>query len=586
MDAAPNPRESVLACDGHALILGGPGSGKTTIALRKAIKRIKEGMAPEQSALFLSFSRAAVARILDAAKVEAERGEQAKLSIQTFHSFFWEVLKCHAYLLGAPRKLSILLPHDEKALSGGISEGDDAWPEWLAERERLFREDGRVAFDLFAPNATTLLATSSHILLSVARRYPIIVVDEAQDTGQFAWRCIEMLAPHCQIICLADLEQQIFDYLPGVGPERVDAIRAALAPHEVDFGTENHRSPNSEILLFGNDVLAGTARGAPYKGVSSMPYRPENPTPDWNALLRRSLGALCKAIKVDTGKPVETIAILVANNRSALRVSNALNAIGEQGGTPVKHKLLFDEAEALLSARLAAFLLEPKTAGSFEQDVAMSMDLIAAALRATGNFQAPAAKLTEQANKIRGGKALQIKIAKALRGVILRLHLVGFSGNPAADWLLVKHALRDSGQAELSRVATQLDFLVAFQRGHRISAGLATQWLRDGAYTRAREALDQALAQEHILDGAEAQMGIQVMNFHKAKGKQFDGVIIVREARRTGAGVDSSFAWRDDIPPYTKSRRVLRVGITRARGHLLILDPMWPSCPLLRGHAL
>ena len=65
----------------------------------------------------------------------------------------------------------------------------------------MFREEGRIAFDLFAPNATRLLATSSHLLSSLARRHPIIIVDEAQDTGQFAWQCVEMLAPHAQIVC-------------------------------------------------------------------------------------------------------------------------------------------------------------------------------------------------------------------------------------------------------------------------------------------------------------------------------------------------------------------------------------------------
>jgi DNA helicase II / ATP-dependent DNA helicase PcrA len=98
--------------------------------------------------------------------------------------------------------------------------------------------------------------------------------------------------------------------------------------------------------------------------------------------------------------------------------------------------------------------------------------------------------------------------------------------------------------------------------------------------------LDQALAQEQILDGVEAPTGLQVMNFHKAKGKQFDGVIIVREARRTNSRVDSSFIWRGDALPYPKSRRVLRVGITRARIHTLLLDPQWPNCPLLTGHRL
>lgn len=150
--------------------------------------------------------------------------------------------------------------------------------------------------------------------------------------------------------------------------------------------------------------------------------------------------------------------------------------------------------------------------------------------------------------------------------------------------MTIKHALRASEQGELIRVSTQLDFLVAFRRGHRIYSNLSSEWLRDGAYTHARIALDQALAQEQILDGVEMAEGLQVMNFHKAKGKQFDGVIVIREARRKSDGVDSSFTWRGDSDAFPKSRRVLRVGITRV--HVPLLDPMWPVCPLFRGYML
>ena len=575
-----------MAREGHVLVIGGPGSGKTTLALRKAVKRIRDGMLPGQSALFLSFSRAAVARILDASKLESTKAEQAHLSIQTFHSFFWDILKAHAYLLGTPRKISILLPQDEKAISGGIRQEDEGWDEWMVERERLFHKEGRIAFDLFAPKATELLNYSSYLLTSMAHRYPIIIVDEAQDTGQFAWQCIQMLAPYTQVLCLADLEQQIFDYLPGVGPERVIAIRETLQPYEIDLGTQNHRSPESEILAFGNDILTGNARGAPYKGVSIIAYRPGNPTPNWNHILRRALSELCKSIRAQSGKSPETLAILVTNNLSAVKVSNALNALGNNVGKAVRHKLLFDEAESLLSARFAAFLLEPKILANLEADIATSMELIAAARRATGKARKEVSKLLDQAIKIRSGKGLNINIANALRTLITGIAVKRFSGDPADDWLKIKYALRTTNQDELLRVANQLDFLVAFRRGHRISVALSNEWLRDGAYTNARAVLDQALAQEQILDGVDVQNGLQVMNFHKAKGKQFDGVVIVREARWTGKSVESSFLWRGDDAPYPKSRRVLRVGITRARFHMVLLDPLWPACPILNGHRL
>jgi DNA helicase II / ATP-dependent DNA helicase PcrA len=78
-----------------------------------------------------------------------------------------------------------------------------------------------------------------------------------------------------------------------------------------------------------------------------------------------------------------------------------------------------------------------------------------------------------------------------------------------------------------------------------------------------------------------------VMNWHKAKGKQFDAVILLREPRFGADGKrESSFVWRGDEPPYSKSRRLVRVAATRARDCLIILSPNWPACPLLEGHIL
>ena len=55
------------------LVTGGPGAGKTTIALLKARMRIEEGLLSGQSVLFLSFSRAAVARVVEASQAEVPK---------------------------------------------------------------------------------------------------------------------------------------------------------------------------------------------------------------------------------------------------------------------------------------------------------------------------------------------------------------------------------------------------------------------------------------------------------------------------------------------------------------------------------
>lgn len=578
-------RAAIVACEQHALVLGGPGSGKTTVALRKAVSRIKQGLLPGQTLLFLSFSRAAVARVMDAAKIEVAKSDLKLLSVETFHAFFWRVLKPHGYLLGTPRSLSILVPHDEKALRGGIDEEDDGWNEWLATRDKLLWEQGRVAFDLFAPNAAALLERCEHLPRLIGAAHPLIIVDEAQDTGAHAWRCVELLAPHSQILCLADLDQQIYDFLPGVGPQRVEEIRKALRPFEQNLGSDNGRSPDSEILDFANDILTNRPRGAPYKGVEVIRYNPKGV--NWNVLLRRGMKAIFDAAAAHGKEPPKTIAVLTDTGPNALIASKALSALGEPNkGKAIAHKLHFDEAEALLTARLVAFLLEPKPEAGRDADVAMCMTLLADARKSTGTGKLEVATMIKQSLEVRAGKSSKAAIVGAFRSVLTSLYQQSFSGNPATDWVTVKQALRETSNKDLLRAAQQLDFLFAFQRGDRISAGLADEWLRDGTYTHAREALDLALAQEQLLDGTQALAGVHVMNVHKAKGKQYDGVILIRQPKFVGPKPNSSFVWRGDAEPFPKSRKIIRVAASRARDHLVVLDPVWPACPILKGHKL
>ena len=575
-------RQQLLDCKGHALVIGGPGSGKTTIALKKAVVRIGDGMTPGQSVLFLSFSRAAVARVGEVIRQQVPKAQRETLSMHTFHSFFWTLLSPHAYLLGAPKGLRILLPSDEQVKYGTIKSKDRnlknrEWVNWLTERERLFREEGKIAFDMFAPNAAELLHRSSHVRRLVAQRYPLMIVDEAQDTDVHAWRCIEVLAPFTQIVCLADLEQQIFDHLPGIGPERIAAIKASLNPLEIDFGAQNHRSGGTEIAKFGQDILLGKVRGSSYAGVSSLCYDPKRPQ---QSVLRMAIGKLQRAIRKETGKYGRSVAILTHSGASAAKISAALNAEPK----PVRHKLSFDEAEVVLTARFAAYLLEPKEAENRLPDLATALELLGDAKRAAGLVAAKQWQVW--ALKVRGGKVPTAKFVQSVLSVMDELREQRFSGDPARDWNCVKRALRKVGDANLTVVAKNLDYLIAFNRGKRISGGLGSVWVRDGKYTGAREVLDRALAQDQILGGVDDPPGVQVMTVHKSKGKQFDGVIVVREGRHDGKQLLSSFVWWGDNPPHYRSRKILRVAITRAKVHTLMLGPIYPVCPIVGPHKL
>ncbi|HCA6578712.1 TPA: ATP-binding domain-containing protein, partial [Pseudomonas aeruginosa] len=151
----------------------------------------------------------------------------------------------------------------------------------------------------------------------------------------------------------------------------------------------------------------------------------------------------------------------------------------------------------------------------------------------------------------------------------------------------IKTLLYRTGVTEFKQVAEALDYLIAFNRGKRISANLSEMWMTKGAYTSARQGLDNALVQDQLLADGNDTQGIHVMTIHKSKGKQFDAVILVRESIRLGANVfRSSLVWRGDEAPYDRSRKILRVGITRARRYVLMLEPTFPACPIMSEHRL
>jgi len=76
------------------------------------------------------------------------------------------------------------------------------------------------------------------------------------------------------------------------------------------------------------------------------------------------------------------------------------------------------------------------------------------------------------------------------------------------------------------------------------------------------------LDRECLLAADRDPQGCVLMTIHKAKSKEFDGVVLVE-----GGFVSQFFDANREQPPYRRSRRLLRVGITRARSRVTIVRP-------------
>jgi len=168
----------------------------------------------------------------------------------------------------------------------------------------------------------------------------------------------------------------------------------------------------------------------------------------------------------------------------------------------------------------------------------------------------------------------------AFLGILRSIPSDAFSGDPRKDWTETRNHLRTSGKGLWDDIAGYAEQLVAFQRGQHISSRLADLWQMQGNYAGARAALDAALSQEQLLGGGNELKGIHVMTLHKSKGKEFDAVVILDDAN------GCPLLYCKEQAPYPRSRKLLRVGITRARHHVLLLTDLFKPTQLLDGHRL
>ena len=101
-------------------------------------------------------------------------------------------------------------------------------------------------------------------------------------------------------------------------------------------------------------------------------------------------------------------------------------------------------------------------------------------------------------------------------------------------------------------------------------------WRTQGDYAGAEAALGDALLQEHFVAAQKEWRGLHVMTIHKAKGKEFDEVVIY-EGTFSGRIV----AANADARRIAQSRLALRVAVTRAICRTTIVTPLRNGCAFL-----
>ena len=593
----------IMAAKGHLLVTGGPGSGKTTVAILKAAQSAESDLRPGQRVLFLSFARATVSRIVDAIEYEQKipRELQQRIDVETYHSFFWRILKAHGYLVGLPRRLDILTPPGEAIALSDIRSGYAAASKLtdaekagktvveMAERRRLACEDGRVCFDLFAPYIGDILHGSARIRTLLAAMYPMIIFDEFQDTNAEQWRVVQALGEFSTLLALADPEQRIYDFI-GADPERLNHFRAVFTPIEVDLSTDNHRSAGTDIGIFGNDLLSGRFRQRSYNGIDCCLYEPYGAQP-LTAMVTTAYAARKRL--VDAGRKDWSLAILVPTKKMTRLVSDTLRA-PPAGMTAIPHVAAIELEAAILAAEIIAFLMQPDADGRhFEQFIALMRNYF----HGKGGDTPSQADLKEAASlqkaydewlarQAAGKKIRRNSILVAMLAVYAQARVLALTGDPDKDWREMRRILEHGACYRLKRLAEEVRNIRLLERGTQLRQDLSQDWRDNGFYANALAITQRAFVQEHFSTNAKPERGVVVMNMHKAKGKQFCEVIVFEGWPRVAKGqivANSDRIVRSNARARIndQARHNLRVSVTRGKQRTTILTPKNDPCVLL-----
>lgn len=604
VDLTPK-QQIVLATAGQQLVTGGPGSGKTTVSILKAAKIAREALKPEQRVLFLSFARATVSRVLEAIDEDKDvsTNERSRIEVDTYHSFFWRLLKAHGYLVGLPRKISILTPPGEAIALAAIRReygpdkklGDPQLAEKRArekaERDRLAFAEGKVCFDLFADLVARLLEGSAKLRALTAITWPCIIFDEFQDTSADQWRVVKALGNRCTLIALADPEQRIFEFI-GADPARLDLFKTAFNPTFTELGSDNHRSKGTDILLFGNEVLTAKFSKSEYAGIAFCGF-PSNRNQAYAALVTQVLQARARLIA--TGRSDWSLAILVPTKRKMRLVSDILR--DPFGNVPaIAHAASIDMEGPILGADVIAQLLQQARAAD---DLDRLVHLICQYLRGRGGSDPGKGDLGDAVRlesalakwnqRIAAGHAPQANsVIQAIAAVLSASRQVVMVGDPDKDWIAIRATLTDGACPRLQAIANDARDVRLLERGNLLRNTLEQNWRERGRYADALEITRLAFVQDHFATAQRPEKGIVVMNMHKAKGKQFDEVIIfegwpLRVGKEVKANPDRIVRENKREGDLSQARQNFRVSVTRAKSRTTIMTPHDDVCILLKS---
>ncbi len=275
--------------EGPVMVLGTPGSGKTTVIINRVNNLIYEYDVKPENILVITFTRAA-AESMKSRFLELTGLSETQVRFGTFHSFFYWIVRT-AY--GNSAKLTVLDENKKRIVIKDILKSldieeynndeyvryvlsdlgdmacnmidieyyhsrnmsDEHFTTIYRRYEDYKKTNGFLDFDDMVSQCYMLLKEREDILQAVRNCYPYILVDEYQDTNRVQYEILKLLAhPKDNLYVVGDDDQSIYGFR-GARPDIMKLFEKEFPGAKIINLSYNFRCPK-EIVDFSTEVIS------------------------------------------------------------------------------------------------------------------------------------------------------------------------------------------------------------------------------------------------------------------------------------------------------------------------------------------
>lgn len=269
--------------DGPAMVLAGPGSGKTLVIINRIKYLIEERKVRPEEILVITFTKAAAGEMRE--RFARLMGERSRVTFGTFHAVFFQILK-YAYhftaanILRDDQRYQILTElaegqrleyEDEKEFVQGISGeislvkneqiplehyyssscSEEVFRRIYQGYQDRLKKRGLIDFDDMLVYCYELLSKRPDILAQWQRRFRYILVDEFQDINGLQYQILRLLArPENNLFIVGDDDQSIYRFR-GAKPEIMRGFQKDYPGAETVLLDENFRCSGKIVAAAG-----------------------------------------------------------------------------------------------------------------------------------------------------------------------------------------------------------------------------------------------------------------------------------------------------------------------------------------------